>query len=74
MGKAKNREGKVVVVVCYRPPGNVVGLYEENVLPPIPEEPEEGLKAVLSGSKTALSGCIDKLSTISLGRLIPGKK
>ncbi|XP_059149240.1 Golgi-associated plant pathogenesis-related protein 1-like isoform X2 [Physella acuta] len=34
MGKAKTSDGKVFVVGSYRPPGNYVGMYKENVLPP----------------------------------------
>ncbi|XP_059149268.1 uncharacterized protein LOC131936348 [Physella acuta] len=34
MGKAKTSDGKVFAVGSYRPPGNYVGNYKENVLPP----------------------------------------
>ncbi|XP_067661889.1 uncharacterized protein [Haliotis asinina] len=34
VGKAKGQSGKVIVVAVYRPPGNVIGEYRDNVLPP----------------------------------------
>ncbi|XP_071097472.1 uncharacterized protein [Haliotis cracherodii] len=33
VGKAKGQGGKVIVVANYRPPGNVIGQYRDNVLP-----------------------------------------
>lgn len=33
IGKAKSDDGKVIVVANYRPPGNMMGMFNENVLP-----------------------------------------
>ncbi|KAJ4437499.1 hypothetical protein ANN_17644 [Periplaneta americana] len=37
VGKARSRTGKVLVVAHYRPPGNISGLFQQNVLPPLPD-------------------------------------
>ncbi|XP_041369849.1 LOW QUALITY PROTEIN: uncharacterized protein LOC121383816 [Gigantopelta aegis] len=68
VGKAKSPEGKVVVVASYRPPGNVVGQYEENVAPPNEDIPEEGIKAILSTSKTAVTGCMSMLRKFGMDK------
>ncbi|KAK7473707.1 hypothetical protein BaRGS_00035034, partial [Batillaria attramentaria] len=34
VGKAKDASGKVIVVANYRPAGNMIGTYKENVFPP----------------------------------------
>ncbi|XP_055373036.1 uncharacterized protein LOC129606647 [Condylostylus longicornis] len=38
VGKATSRTGKIFVVAYYYPPGNVVGQFQDNVLPPIMDQ------------------------------------
>ncbi|RWS24276.1 uncharacterized protein B4U80_06696 [Leptotrombidium deliense] len=54
IGKAKTREGKLIVVANYRPAGNVVGEYHLNVLP-ITENEEED-----DGDDDSDSNCSDR--------------
>lgn len=38
IGKARSRTGKIVVVAHYTPAGNISGLFQTNVLPPLLHE------------------------------------
>ncbi|XP_072016718.1 uncharacterized protein [Amphiura filiformis] len=53
IGKAITRENKVILVGQYKPPGNVIGQYEDNVfprddgfVPPAPESPSKVTRVV----------------------------
>jgi len=55
VGKARSRTGKVLVVAHYRPPGNVSGLFQHNVLPPLPDYDAEMTSESGSESSTSRS-------------------
>uniref|UniRef100_A0A1B0CP20 SCP domain-containing protein n=2 Tax=Lutzomyia longipalpis TaxID=7200 RepID=A0A1B0CP20_LUTLO len=64
VGKATSKTGKIFVVANYFPPGNVVGAFQQNVLPPIMDQ--EGAAAsgsdadnnpIVSILKSGNSGC-----------------
>lgn len=38
VGKASSRTGKIFVVAYYFPPGNISGLFHENVMPPVMDQ------------------------------------
>ncbi|GAB0097833.1 protein PRY1-like [Sergentomyia squamirostris] len=38
VGKATSRTGKIFVVAYYFPPGNIVGAFQQNVLPPVMDQ------------------------------------
>ena len=48
IGKAITRENKVILVGQYKPPGNIIGQYEDNVFPRddgfIPPKPDSPTK------------------------------
>ncbi|XP_059622333.1 uncharacterized protein LOC132265617 [Phlebotomus argentipes] len=45
VGKATSRTGKIFVVAYYFPPGNAVGAFQQNVLPPIMDQEPAGSDA-----------------------------
>ncbi|CAD7088490.1 unnamed protein product [Hermetia illucens] len=42
VGKASSKTGKIFVVAYYYPPGNIVGEFQDNVLPPIMDQETPG--------------------------------
>jgi hypothetical protein len=55
VGKARSRTGKVLVVAHYRPPGNISGLFQQNVLPPLADYDAEMTSESGSESSTSRS-------------------